>query len=150
HHCKDLGNDLAKHHHEHNNLMRAGTLVHNMLHGLVLYSAFSLSTEFGISVTIAVLLHSIPQNTANYIMNHDNIKIVLLAAVGGIIGVLLLFPFTNYLLSYQLQILSIIGGGLLYIALTDILPHIKSQGNNLTKLIYYGFVLLGLLIMFLI
>lgn len=150
HHCKDLWNDSAKHQHEHNNLMRFGTLIHNMLHWLVLYSAFSVSKEFGISVTIAVLLHSIPQNTANYIMNHNNMKIVLLAAVWWVIWVLLLFPFTNILLEYELQVLSIIGWWLLYIALTDILPHVKNQWNNLTKLIYYLFVILWIGIMYII
>jgi zinc transporter ZupT len=75
------------HTHEQQNktLMFAGTILHNMFHGVVLFSAFSISIEFGIATTIAILLHSIPQNTANYIMNHNKELHVFLAASGGIL-----------------------------------------------------------------
>jgi hypothetical protein len=35
-------------------------------------------------MSIAILLHSIPQNVANFIMNHKKIKVVLVAAVAGV------------------------------------------------------------------
>lgn len=45
HHCKDLGEYHHDHHtHEHKNnaLMFTGTFVHNALHGIILFSAFSI------------------------------------------------------------------------------------------------------------
>lgn len=114
HHCKDLNHDDDHHKNVHKNtsniLMNIGTLLHNSLHGVLLFSAFSVSVEFGISLSLAILLHSIPQNAANYIMNHKKIKSVLIAAAGGIFGILILFPFTGFLESHEASILAIIGG----------------------------------------
>jgi hypothetical protein len=35
-------------------------------------------------MSFAILLHSIPQNVANFIMNHKKLKVVLVAAVAGV------------------------------------------------------------------
>jgi len=114
HHCKDLDHEHCSHELDHDNhshqLMNLGTLMHNALHGIVIFSAFNVSNTFGISLTIAILLHSIPQNVANYIMNHKQIKPVLIAAIGGLLGVLILFPFTHFLNIHKGHILALIGG----------------------------------------
>jgi len=51
-----------------------------------LFAAFAIDVYFGIATTLAILMHSIPQNIVNYVMNHNNLKIVLFAAIGGIFG----------------------------------------------------------------
>jgi len=62
--------------------MFGGTLLHNFFHGIVLFSAFSVDLYFGLATTLAVLLHAIPQNLVNYIMNHNSKKYVYIAAFG--------------------------------------------------------------------
>ncbi|HKL44001.1 MAG TPA: hypothetical protein VJ892_01850, partial [Candidatus Absconditabacterales bacterium] len=94
--------------------------------------------------TIAILLHSIPQNTANYIMNHNKEFYVILAALGGILGALILFPFTDFLVGNKFIIISIISGALLYLALSDILPEFKNKGGLKMKLLYLLFIFAGL------
>ena len=71
-----------------------------------MFSAFAISTEFVIATTIAVLLHSIPQNTANYIMNHKKESFVIIAALGGIIGAIILLPFKEFLLTNKFIIIA--------------------------------------------
>lgn len=152
HHCKDLDDvhhDCSHSHtttQEHKNkiLMFAWTFLHNVLHGIVLFSAFAINTEFGIATTIAVLLHSIPQNTANYIMNHNRESYVLVAALWGVIWALTLFPFTAYLMENEFVILSIISWALLYLALSDILPEVKNKWWLKTKLLYLLFIIIWL------
>ncbi|MCK9467522.1 MAG: hypothetical protein M0P94_04315 [Candidatus Absconditabacterales bacterium] len=151
HHCKDLVNKEDHHHkHENQTLIFAGTFLHNIMHGVVLFSAFAISTEFGIATTIAVLLHSIPQNTANYIMNHKKESFVIIAALGGIIGAIILFPFKEFLLTNKFIIIAMMAGALSYLALTDILPEVKNKGGIKIKLLYLLFILLGLLFVFLL
>lgn len=144
HHCKDLS-IKDENHHEHKNqtLIFIGTFLHNILHGIVLFSAFAINTQFGIATTIAVLLHGIPQNTANYIMNHNKELFVIIASLGGIIWTLTLFPFTDFLLSHRFMIISMIAWSLLYLALSDILPEVRNKWWIKTKLIYLWFMFIG-------
>ena len=79
HHCKDLDHSSSchsSHTHDHKNgvLMFGATMLHNSFHWIVLFWAFSVNFYFGVATTFWLLLHSIPQNISNYIMNHNNIK----------------------------------------------------------------------------
>ncbi len=81
HHCKDIGEqDSHEHEHENNSLIMVGTFLHNFLHGVILFSAFSLSISVGVATTIAILFHAIPQNIANLLMNHKNPVFAYIAA----------------------------------------------------------------------
>ncbi|MEA3304237.1 MAG: hypothetical protein U9Q15_00455 [Patescibacteria group bacterium] len=126
--------------------MMLGTLLHNLFHGVVLYSAFAISVEFGVGLTIAILLHSIPQNLANFIMNHRKFQSIILAAMGGILGALLCYPFGDFILAHKFIILGITAGGLLYLALTDILPHMDDKGKKFGKFQYFALVIAGILL----
>jgi len=149
HHCKDLSDKKANClEHEHSILIRVGTLFHNMLHGLILFSAFSVDVKFWIGLTIAILLHSIPQNIANFIMNHRKAKSVIIAAAGGVLGILVLFPFKEFLLENEHKVLALVVGGLLYIALSDIFPGIKTKWERRYKLRYLLAILVGVGLMF--
>ena len=151
HHCQDLNSEHShSHEHENKTLMFLGTFLHNILHWVVLFSAFSINTEFGIATTLAVLLHSIPQNTANYIMNHNKEKYVIIAALWWVIWALTLFPFTDYLIANKFVIQSLISWALLYLALSDILPEVKNKWWLKTKLLYLLFILIWLALVILI
>ncbi len=147
HHCKDLGHKSScssHHNHEHKNgiMMFWGTLLHNMFHWIVLFWAFAVDTSFWIATTIAILLHSIPQNIVNYIMNHNNIKYAYFAAFWWILWALLTFPFADFLLDHKYYILAIITGWLLYTALADIFPEFNEKATTEKKLAYLVFIIL--------
>jgi len=156
HHCKDLWHEKSCHshkHEEHNEnknwiLMFWWTIMHNAFHWIVLFSAFSVNFSFWVATTVAVLLHSIPQNIVNYIMNHNNIKYAYFAAFWWLIWTFVLFPFTEFLIWYKFQILAIISWWLLYTALADIFPEFKWEWNTLKKLSYLFFILIGILLFF--
>ncbi len=151
HHCKDLdtwvsccGHNHNKHTQEHKNwlLMFWWTLLHNWFHGVVLFSAFSVNIHFGIVTTIAILLHSIPQNIVNYVMNHKTPKYAYIAAFWWILWALLTFPFIDFLMNNKFYILSIISWGLLYTALADIFPEFSSKATFSKKFIYLIFIII--------
>jgi len=150
HHCKDLWHESAckSHHtHEHKNwvLMFWWTIMHNSFHWIVLFSAFSVDINFWIATTVAVLLHSIPQNIVNYIMNHNNIKYAYFASLGGLLWTLITYPFSEFLIWNKFYILAIITGWLLYTALADIFPEFKWKGTTLKKISYFIFIIFWIL-----
>ncbi len=151
HHCSDLSHKNCNHSHEevhkeHQMLMFFGTLIHNMFHGIVIYSSFAISLNSGIILTLGILFHALPQNIANFIMNKEKINSVLVAAGGGILGVLLCFPFGDFIINNKFYILALTAGGLLYLSLTDILPSIQGNTSVKEKMKYFVFIILGIMI----
>jgi zinc and cadmium transporter len=146
HHCKDLNHEQSchsSHSHEHKNwvLMFIWTLFHNSFHWIVLFSAFSVWINFWIVTTTAVLLHSIPQNIVNYIMNHNNIKYAYVAGLWWILWAIITYPFSDFLIINKFYFLAIISWGLLYTALADIFPEFKWKWDKIKKLSYFFFIL---------
>ena len=151
HHCKDLDHSSSchsSHTHDHKNgiLMFWGTIMHNSFHWIVLFSAFAVDFHFWVATTVAVLLHSIPQNIVNYIMNHNNIKYAYFAAFGGILWALITFPFSVFLVAHKFHILAFIAWWLLYTALADIFPEFKGKWTNMKKVSYFAFIIIGIFI----
>ncbi len=149
HHCKDLSHESQcnhSHSHDHKSsfLMFGWTMLHNSFHWIVLFSAFSINLHFWITTTLAVLLHSIPQNVVNYIMNHNNMKYVYIAAFWWIFGWILTYFFSNLLITNKFYILAIITWWLLYTALADIFPEFKEKWELKQKLLYLLFMVAGI------
>lgn len=141
HHCWETWEEHCK---EHSNflLMAISTLIHNTFHGIVLYGVFSISIPFGIIITIAILIHSIPQNIATYLLANWKEKIAYIWALGWILWVLILYPFQSFILNEKYAVLALISWFLLYTALTDILPEIMNKAHLKKKIFYLLFILL--------
>lgn len=150
HHCKDLtsSQEAHKHEHTHSHLIFAGTFFHNFFHGIEIFAAFAIDYRLGVWVTTAILLHSIPQNVVNFVMNHNNMKSVYIAGFAGVLWSLCTYPFADFLVSHKFHMLALIAGGLLYTALADIFPSFKSKWNLKNKLSYLVFVILGIGVFF--
>lgn len=150
HHCKDLWHSHSEHKHDHesSNLILTGTFLHNMFHWIELFAAFAIDFRFGIAMSIAILLHSIPQNVANFIMNHKKIKVVLVAAVAWVFWSLLTYPFSEVLTEYKYIVLGVIAWGLLYTSLADIFPSFKSKWNMKNKILYLVWIIVWILLFF--
>lgn len=150
HHCHDIKKD-AQHFHDHNTgLMTFWTLLHNFFHWVVVYSAFLLSVEAWVSLTLWIFLHALPQNISNYFMNHSKLKSLYLASFAWVFWVFLSYPFWVYLEIYKYFLLTFVTGGLLYIALADILPTVNVKNDIKTKTIHFWMVLLGISLFFLL
>ncbi|HRI35595.1 MAG TPA: hypothetical protein PK765_00530 [bacterium] len=73
----------------------------------MLFGAFSIDLTSGILLSLVILLHAIPQNLANSLMNRDSIKSPLITASGGVIGALSLFPFLSFGAPFESTILAL-------------------------------------------
>ncbi len=151
HHCKDLSwkecnNINNKKHNENWLLIFWWTLLHNTFHWLILFWAFSISNSFGIATTLAVLLHSIPQNIVNLVLNKNKLNLAYIAAIWWIIWALLTYPFKSFFLENKFYILAIIAGWLLYTSLADIFPEVKEKWNISHKIVNFLIIILGIII----
>ena len=148
HHCKDIHEDwsLCSHHiKEHASwaLMSLGTFFHNFIHWVVLLGAFASGLQIWVATTLAVALHAIPQNLANFLMNHKNSKYTWIAVGATILWALVMIPFANDILAYKSAVLAMVSGGLLYIALSDVLPELSHHATPSQKFIYLLLALAG-------
>lgn len=166
HHChgehEESEDTLALHNHAPKTL---GTLiltadfVHNAIDGIIIGASFLISTEVGIATTVAVVLHEIPQEIADFgLLIHAGWprgKALLwnffsaLSAFLGVILVLLLGEGVEYLVPIAAAFTA---GAFIYIAGSDLVPELhKTEGLGRTVIqilaVTFGFGLMLLLVL---
>lgn len=134
-----------------------GEAIHNFIDGLVISAAFIASIPVGISTTIAVAVHEIPQEFGDFgVLIHGGFKknkalfynflASLTAILGGIIGY-----FFSSITSLSLSILlPIAAGGFIYVGASDLVPEIRKETQikkSTTNLIVF---ICGIAIMYLL
>lgn len=157
HHCHADG---ETHHHDHDTSHRSvgymnllGDSFHNFIDGLVIAAAFTADPILGISTTLAVAAHELPQEIGDFgILIHSgfsrgaallaNFGVALTVVTGALAGILLL----QHVDTMSAYLLPIAAGSFLYIATVDLVPeiHRRLQGWETYGLV--GMFLLGLLL----
>jgi zinc and cadmium transporter len=113
-----------------------GDSIHNFIDGLIMAASFVVSVPLGISTTIAISVHEIPQEIGDFgVLIYGgfskkkalalNFFVALTAVLGGVIGYFISSKIENMVL----YILPFAAGGFIYIAATDLVPEIKKELN---------------------
>ncbi len=134
------------HHHDHEHetktkqsaLLIIGDLLHNMIDGIAIGTAFVVNPITGIITTLAVSAHEIPKELGTFgiLLAHGwKDKKVLLANVLTAVGTVAAASMT-YLLSStvqlpEAQLLALTSGMFIYIAASDIIPDIHEQPRTI-------------------
>lgn len=134
--------------------------VHNLIDGLIIGLAYTVSIEVGIATTIAVILHEIPQEIGDFgVLLHAGYSkgkalwFNFLSALLAVLGAALAFIIGSAAEPVTQFLVPITAGGFIYIALSDLIPELhkmKSARHSLVQLIAIGvgvfamFLLLGL------
>lgn len=132
-----------------------GDAVHNFIDGLVIAGAFLTSNILGLTTTIIIALHELPQEIGEFgVLLYAGFKkkkalfynfISALATVlGGIAGILL----SSYLSQFIIYLLPLAAGGFLYISASDLVPELKKETSLKKSLIYLIIVILGILLIY--
>lgn len=111
--------------------------LHNFLDGVLIASAFMANPALGLATTVAVVVHEIPQELGDYaVLVHSGFKPVqalgwnfisaLVAMVGGLFG----YFFLNSAEKLTPYFVAVGAGGLLYIALVDLLGEIRAHNKT--------------------
>lgn len=138
-------------------MILTGDAVHNFIDGLIIATAFLAGLPVGISVTLAIMLHEIPQEMGDFgvLLNGGyTIKKALLwnalsattAILGGFIG----YFFVGSFEKIQDFLLPIAAGGFLYIALADLIPQLHEETRFRHAIIQATLVAMGFGVIFML
>jgi len=134
-----------------------GDAIHNFIDGLIIATSFVVSTPLGLTTTVAIAAHELPQEIGDFgVLVYGgfekkkalilNFVVALTVVVGGIFGFFLsksVETAAGYLLPFA-------AGGFLYIAATDLVPEIKKELNFKRYMLTLIVFIIGILIMWLI
>jgi zinc and cadmium transporter len=134
-----------------------GDSVHNFIDGLIISASFIASIPLGLTTTIAIAAHEIPQEIGDFgVLIYGgfekkkaivlNFAVATTVVAGGIVG---------YFVSRSIEhavmfLLAFAAGGFIYIAATDLVPEIKKEldiKKSMATMIVFA---CGILIMWLI
>jgi len=141
--------------HAFTSLVLIGDALHNIIDGIIIAASFLVSVPIGITATLAIIMHEIPQELGIFgVQVYGGIKkkialrnafVAQITCIAGAIGAYF-FLGTMELLSYY--ILPFAAGGFIYIAASDLIPELHKE-NNQKKLIGFCVFFVGLLFMYL-
>lgn len=133
-----------------------GDSFHNMIDGMLIAASFLAGVPIGITTTIAVILHEIPQEIGHFgILVHGGLpvrKALLLnffSALTSFGGALIVLLIGSHAANLSVYLLPITAGGFLYIAGSDLIPelhhgHEVSAGSALGQ---FTCIILGIALM---
>ena len=130
--------------------------LHNFVDGLLIGASYLVSLPIGITTTIAVVLHEIPQEIGDFgVLLHAGFSrrkalwVNYLAATTAILGTILALLIGNRVEGLSSFIVSFAAGGFLYLAGSDLVPELHKENTISKSLIQFAAILLGIGLMFL-
>ncbi|MEM7816313.1 MAG: ZIP family metal transporter, partial [Candidatus Aenigmatarchaeota archaeon] len=134
-----------------------GDLLHNFIDGIVIASSFLVNLNFGFVTTFLIAFHEIPQELGDFgVLIYSGFKVkraiflnfitALSCVLGGIVG----YYFTVNIINFVPIILSIAGGGFLYISSSDLVPILREKTKIKEFINNFLVFLLGIILIYLI
>ncbi len=134
-----------------------GDSFHNLIDGMVIGGAYLASFHLGLTTTVAVLLHEIPQEIGDFgVLLHagmSKFKALLsnfLIALTSVLGVIISLTLGSRIESYNMFLLPLTAGGFIYIAGSDLIPELKKECGASKSLIQLVWLVLGVAVMLLL
>lgn len=138
-------------------LVLVADFVHNLLDGVIIGASFLISTPVGISTTVAVILHEIPQEIGDFgLLIHagwSRGKALLwnfFSALSSVVGLLIVFLIGSKAESFVPFVSAITAGSFIYIAGSDLVPELRKTLSLSRSAIQVVTIVLGFGIMFLL
>ncbi len=137
-------------------LIIVGDTVHNFIDGIVIAAGFLVSVETGVVVTLAVAVHEIPQEIADFglllskgMRRRDVVLVNLLSALATTVAAVLFFQFGQSTIGNLNVLLGLVAGFFVYIATSDIIPTLhKTKDKQLataqTILLLFGVIVVSI------
>jgi zinc and cadmium transporter len=128
--------------------------LHNFVDGIVIGASFLVSVELGIATTIAVVLHEIPQEMANFgVLLHagyEKMRALLLnfiSALFAVLGAIVAISIGEASESLAAIILPIAAGNFIYIAGSDLVPELQKTSGLKGSVAQFLCIIAGILLM---
>lgn len=107
---------------------------HNLIDGMLIGAAYTVSVSVGLATTIAIILHEIPQELGDFgVLVHAGFSrgralvFNFLSGLLAIVGVIVSLLASEYVMSFSKFMLPFTAGGFIYIAGSDLLPELQKE-----------------------
>lgn len=131
-----------------------GDGVHNLIDGMIIGASFLINTTIGVTTTLAVVLHEIPQEIGDFgVLVHGGLPpkkaLVLnfLSAIAAILGAVISLVIGPHVSGYSNYLLPLTAGGFIYIAGADLIPELKHDVKLSSSVLQFFSIVLGIVIM---
>jgi len=111
-----------------------GDSVHNFVDGLIIGASYLVSIPIGITTTIAVALHEIPQEIGDFgvmlkggLTKKRALMFNFLSALTAVLGAIIILILGYRLQSLAIYLLPFAAGGFIYIAGSDLIPELHKE-----------------------
>lgn len=130
--------------------------IHNLIDGMVIGGSFMSSIQLGVTTSIAILLHEIPQEIGDLaILIHSGLPLKkaalfnLLSGLLSLLGVIIVWTLGQG--KWQEFLIPITAGGFIYLAASDLIPEMHRHENKIKESLWQLItVVLGVGLLFLI
>lgn len=154
HHChKNNGETCEVHPFTYLNLIGDG--LHNFIDGVVVVAAFSLSPALGITTTVGMVLHEIPQEISDFgVLIYGGLtkfKALFFNFISGllaVLGVVFGFVLVHFVQGAIPLLVGITAGGFIYVSASDLIPELHKEAKFSKSLIAFLCFFAGLVLMF--
>ena len=129
-------------------LVMVGDAVHTFVDGVVIAAAALISLPLGVTTTLALAAHEIPQEAGDFAIllaaGHSRRRAFLLnltSAVGGLLGATAMLLFGSQMPGVVPYVLAFAAGNFLYVAMADLIPTLHRgtmDRNAVRQLILIG------------
>jgi len=135
-----------------------GDTIHNFIDGTIIAASFLTNFSLGITTTLAVIFHEIPQEIGDFsiliyggLEKKKAIFLNFLSALSAFLGALLVYFFFRQISGLIDYLLPFAAGNFLYLSGTDIIPELREKAKNSLRSSLYQFILVctGLFLMWL-
>ncbi len=140
-----------KHVHPAAYLNLVGDGIHNFIDGTIITSAYLTSIPLGVTVTLAIILHEIPQEIGDFgillasgFTKEKALFYNFLSALTAFAGGLLVYFFSFSMKTLAPTLLAFAAGGFLYITNVDMMPELHKEKDTKKSIQQVIFILLGI------
>lgn len=151
------------HHHQHPKqkkpivpLIVIGDSIHNFIDGVAIAATFLISIPLGITTSLAVAAHEIPQEIGDFglminqgLQRKRVLSINFYTALTAMIGAILTFWAKDQVEQFLPLILSVTAGFFIYIAASDLIPEIHHRDNQTVAFWETILLLVGVVVIYL-
>ncbi|HNY98000.1 MAG TPA: ZIP family metal transporter [Candidatus Pacearchaeota archaeon] len=132
-----------------------GDMVHNAIDGLMIGASYLVSVDVGLTTTLAVILHEIPQEIGDFgVLLHSGLKISrallvnFISGAAAILGTLLVLILEEKVSGFSQFLIPVAAGGFIYIAGSDLMPELHRENDAKKSFLQLVFMLTGIALMF--
>jgi zinc and cadmium transporter len=134
-----------------------GDSVHNFVDGVIIFAGFSHSLEFGITISLLILLHELPQELGDFgvllFAGYNPFRALFLnfiSALTSLCGVLFGYFVLSSIQNLSIFLMPFAGGGFLYISASDLIPELHREKEMKKSILAFVTFTIGIILMWIL